>query len=332
MDKNVYMPLLAKKGVVAVGVGNKISKGMDTGETAYICSVEKKLPLDLIRAKDLVPPEVFGLKTDVVETGRIKALADPTKKHRPAPAGVSVGHYKITAGTLGAWVLDSENPLAGWHILSNNHVLANVNEAIEGDRILQPGPHDGGSVSEDQIAVLKRFVPLVFTEDPPNCKIAIAVEKLINYLPERLCRRHRVKSYARTDETNTVDCALAAPLTQTDVDLSINDIGFHTGRTVHSILGMQVQKSGRTTGVTTGKVVQIEVAAIVDMGNGKKALFTDQIVADNSMSAGGDSGSLVLDMDKKITGLLFAGSDKITVYNRIHNVIEQLNIRFWDTH
>ncbi|NIU63493.1 MAG: hypothetical protein GWN66_23410, partial [Pseudomonas stutzeri] len=88
------------------------------------------------------------MQTDVQETGVIRALQDHTAKWRPAPGGVSIGHVDITAGTLGCLVVRGDHI----YILSNNHVLANSNEAEPGDAILQPGPHDGGTM-DDQIAV-----------------------------------------------------------------------------------------------------------------------------------------------------------------------------------
>lgn len=76
---------------------------------------------------------------------------------RPSPGGVSIGHYMITAGTLGCLVQDTSGLQ---HILSNNHVLANSNNARQSDPIYQPGPHDGGT-SKDEIAKLWRWRPLI---------------------------------------------------------------------------------------------------------------------------------------------------------------------------
>ena len=59
---------------------------------------------------------------------------------RPAPGGVSWGHFRITAGTLGCLVRGNRPPrdrrLMG---LTNNHVGANSNNASLGDCIAQPG-------------------------------------------------------------------------------------------------------------------------------------------------------------------------------------------------
>ena len=88
---------------------------------------------------------------------------------------------------------------------------------------------------------------------------------------------------------------------------------------------MAIKKSGRTTGLTTGIVEQVDVSVNVQYGEGKIALFTDQLMA-GAMSQGGDSGSAVLDNSNRLVGLLFAGSDTTTVINRIENVFSLLGV------
>src|SRR3989449_1180431 len=97
-------------------------------------------------------------------TGRLMALSDPTQRQRPAPMGFSVGHPAITAGTIGARVRDA---LGRVYILSNNHVLANSNDANIGDPQYQPGPFDGGTAA-DQIATLTDFQTITFTSSANN--------------------------------------------------------------------------------------------------------------------------------------------------------------------
>jgi hypothetical protein len=88
---------------------------------------------------------------------------------------------------------------------------------------------------------------------------------------------------------------------------------------------MAVRKSGRTTAITTGEIQQVDVTVDVDYGSGRTARFTDQLLA-GAMSQGGDSGSAVLDADKNLVGLLFAGSDTTTIINRIENVFSALQV------
>ena len=70
---------------------------------------------------------------------------------------------------------------------------------------------------------------------------------------------------------------------------------------------------------------QVDVSVNVQYGEGKIALFTDQLMA-GAMSQGGDSGSAVLDDTNRLVGLLFAGSDTTTVINRIENVFSLLGV------
>jgi hypothetical protein len=88
---------------------------------------------------------------------------------------------------------------------------------------------------------------------------------------------------------------------------------------------MRLQKSGRTTGYTQGEILQVDVTANVQYGAGQTAQFTDQLMA-GAMSQGGDSGSAVLNDDKQLVGLLFAGSDNSTIINRIEHVFSALNL------
>jgi hypothetical protein len=174
--------LLQKQNVVGVALGHKMKAGRDLGDNCLTVFVEHKLDKDLIPKDSLIAPEIDKYKTDVVETGVIFAgtelMKQPAKKAqeeagiltlkrrmRPAEGGVSVGHFAITAGTIATAVYDRE-PFPGiprrYYILSNNHVLANSNNANIGDAILQPGPFDGGVLPSDLIAHLSRFVPIRF--------------------------------------------------------------------------------------------------------------------------------------------------------------------------
>ncbi len=90
-------------------------------------------------------------EVDVRYIGQVtKRVAIPwhQKMTRPLRIGASIGHFKLTAGTLGAFVRSRDD--GSVLILSNNHVLANENKAKKGDHILQPGAFDGGQESRAQ--------------------------------------------------------------------------------------------------------------------------------------------------------------------------------------
>lgn len=208
-------------------------------------------------------------------------------RYRPAPGGVSIGHYNVTAGTLGCIVEDYNGYI---YILSNNHVLANSNNASVNDPIYQPGPHDGGS-HKDIIGRLSRWITLDL--------------RGINY----------------------VDAAIAAPLNRNYVDPNILGIGRVMG-VARPKLEEYVVKSGRTTGVTRGYISTINSFVKVDYGSLGVLYFDDQIIIrPGNFSRGGDSGSLVLNTDRYAVGLLFAGSDSHTVANPINAVINAMRLK-----
>lgn len=312
--------LLSKRNVVGIGVGYKRSGGELTDELSLIVSVTRKESPAALAAQDMVPRVLEGVKTDVVETGIIRAFeAGPRDRWRPmVPPGVSVGHYRVTAGTFGCLVRRGGE----YFILSNNHILANMNDARIGDPILQPGPADGGS-SGDCIATLADFVPLDFGTAPPECSYAQFATSLLNYVAGAFKSSHRFQAIKQTPGVNRVDAALARPTSPQLVNDAILYIGAPVG-TGEATLGMRVQKTGRTTGYTTGVISQIEATLRVQYDS-RSALFTGQLVADG-MSKPGDSGSAVLDMEGRVVGLLFAGSDYTTIINPIGEVLSALNV------
>jgi hypothetical protein len=89
-------------------------------------------------------------------------------------------------------------------------------------------------------------------------------------------------------------------------------------------LGQTVKKVGRSTGYTEGRIIQVDVTTAVLYGS-RSALFTEQLMAE-SMSAPGDSGSIVLDEENYVIGLLYAGSDSATLINPINPVLKALNV------
>jgi hypothetical protein len=312
--------LLKRQNVVATGIGYKETSGTKTTTLSIVCSVKEKLASSQLSGPDRVPATIDGTPTDVVKSGVIRALQAPTDRFRPAPGGVSVGHAAITAGTLGCWVTKNGQKL----ILSNNHVLANSNDAEIGDSILQPGPFDGGSFPQDHFANLMQFVPISFEGEPSECQFANAVITVFNAGCRVINSNTRYNAAKVQAEDNLVDAAIATPLDPADVKDEILNIGPIQG-TVEGELGMTIKKSGRTTGFTTGEIQQVDVTANVQFGAGQMALFTDQLLA-GAMSQGGDSGSAVLDDNNRLTGLLFAGSDTTTIINRIENVFSALGI------
>jgi len=248
---------------------------------------------------------------------------------RPAPPGISIGHYEISAGTFGALVYDARTgqPL----ILSNNHVLANQSNgrdgrAKQGDPVLQPAPYDGGTAERDTIARLERFAPLAYSEETASCPAAARFENVLNSLIRTYRPSYFVKVYRQRAEPNLIDAALARPVDTGAVTDEILGLGRVAG-VAPPELGVVVRKSGRTSGVTAGAIAYIDATITVQLGENRTAVFEDQIVT-GPMSQPGDSGSLMVDDRMRAVGLLFAGSTEATIANRIDNVTRLLGITF----
>lgn len=331
--------LLALPHVVGAGAGWRERAGTVTDEPALVVFVVRKLPPDQLAPAARVPERVFGLRTDVVPIGypralgpgraaRAPAAAGPadlrlrTRRVRPAPPGVSVGHYRDTAGTLGALVRDRRSgaPL----ILSNNHVLANRagegdGRAAPGDPVLQPGPSDGGTAA-DVLALLTRYVPLRLVRQAVPAAAAAASARAAGLPVARLL----VPAALALAGLNRVDAAVAAPVDPSAVVPEI--LGLGRPRPPRAVLpGAQVRKSGRTTGVTWGRVRAVATTVYVDMGSGWAALFAEQVIA-TPMAAPGDSGSLLVDADGHAVGMVAAGSEDSTIANPIGAVLEELGV------
>lgn len=227
-----------------------------------------------------------------------KQRAGQVGRVRPIVPGISVGHYAITAGTLGAFVrIPSE---ARPRILSNNHVLADENRGAFGDEVLQPGTIDGGVSGGDRVGALERFVAL------------------------------------HTDRVNTVDAALA--VVDTDVELNRAIPGLGEVSEISAVEEVdQVAKVGRTTGLTRGRVSAIEVDGVAVRFSTGTMRFDGQIEISGegkSFSAPGDSGALIVDPQQSAgVALLFAGSDQggpdgtgVTYANPLTTVFETLSI------
>jgi hypothetical protein len=316
--------ILAKPNVVGVGIGYKNQNGVKTGTLSLVILVRQKLPPTALSAESMIPARFDAVETDVMEVGELRALQARTDRWRPAPGGVSIGHYQITAGTLG--VVVRERTSGARMILSNNHVMANSNNANLGDPILQPGPADGGQLGSDTIAHLERFQPISYSQEPGTCGQANAFAQIGNFLARVVGSHHRLQTLqVHPQATNLIDAALARPVNPDDLRDDILEIGTVSGTEAAS-LGMAVRKSGRTTELTTGEILVLDATVTVSYGTNLTAQFDGQIVT-GGMSQGGDSGSLLVAVDSQAAvGLLFAGSEQSTIFNPIQAVMDALEI------
>lgn len=324
------------KNVVSVGIGKKITKGKDTGEYAIVVGVRYKVPLDQLAEEDIIPTDVEEVKTDVVAVGTI-SINPPIKAQglervsrvRPAKPGYSIGNVDISAGTLGCLVYRGNETF----LLSNAHVFTpDATEPVAASKqIVQPGPYDGGSVPDDLVGLLEEYVQVKPIFSLSDCPLSKSVTRTLTNTARKFRRQSRFFAFAESEDTNLVDAAIAHPTAE--VSDEIEGLGHIAGPDVFALLGKDVQKSGRTTGVTSGKISQIDVSINVSYGFDwiipKIAAFEQQILIEspNQFSQGGDSGSVIFAPNSQVCGLLFAGNEggTTTIANQIDNVLSALN-------
>ena len=298
---------LDPRAMIAVGV----SAGRGGGASvALLCQTRRAYDSDY--AEEAV--RLARGEARKVYVGPIRRRAKARSAWRPARrdplnVGASIGHPDVTAGTLGCFVDRGEKGIC---ILSNNHVLANVNAAEPSDPILHPGRVDAGRAASVECGTLQYFVPINLDGSTPNAvDCAVAAVGDVAYDPRILV----------DPATNRVVGGLQSE-PQTEV-----------------LIGMRVGKVGRTTGLTSGEVIAVEVdnlrVAMRSQGYGQTAVFDGQTAVASrgrQFSKGGDSGSIVWDEAFCPAGLLFAGSEApisdgykgVTFLNPIDAVLDLL--------
>jgi hypothetical protein len=243
-------------------------------------------------------------EVEVRVIGAVRPFSSPVelqRRVRPLRPGLSVAHPTVTAGTLGGFVRTRD----GLAILSNNHVLAASNAAAVGDVVLQPAPADGGGPG-DRVATLAAFQRL----DAAG--------------------------------TNLVDAAVAT--LDHGVDADPGDLpGGRLLGSVPSGLDIDpeeaVEKVGRTTGHTHGRISAVEVDGVAVQYDGVVHRFDDQIEIEGragAFSAGGDSGAVIWrSRDRAPIALLFAGSETggadgtgVTFANPLATVLTTLGVEW----
>ena len=276
-----------EREIIGWGIGAELIDGVLQPEKNVLRVYIREFPEPTIKAE-------FGLPIEFIAVGEMTAYQNH-ESPPPVVCGVSVGHSDVdAAGTLGCLV-----EREGYHyILSNNHVLANSNEAIPGDAVIQPGGIDGGTSPENDIATLEPYCEINFSGDANDIDAAIAQVGAAN---------------------------------QTLVSPEIIDIGTPSSTLCLASFGQIVLKSGRTTGPTVGTVEDISGDFWVGYGN-ESAWFEDQIVVRsvdaNPFSAPGDSGSLIVDKyTLEPVALLFAGNNSgLTIANPIKLVLDYYGV------
>jgi hypothetical protein len=286
----------AKKTIeeILFGFDDVVAVGIPVGTETIAVYLRSENPETIAK----IPTNVAGYPVVITVIGGIVPLTfDRKALTRPLVGGTSVAHRDVTAGTLTTIVRDKNTKQPC--ILSNNHVLANFSTvtsgATVGDPVHQPGPYDYPASPTTLAGHLLRWIPLEV--GPYNLNVtdaAIATTSL------------DVQEGVMTDEGTFI------PVTET----------------ISPSVGMQIKKYGRTTSYQVGEIVDVDAAVQVQNNRtGEFHWYRDQIIA-NLYVRGGDSGSLVLDMNNRAVGIIWGGSQDglISVASKINTTLAVLDV------
>jgi hypothetical protein len=219
---------------------------------------------------------------------------------------------KITCcgGTLGALIQRNGTQF----ILSANHILARSDTAAIGDPIVQPGLIDTSTCTTAGTTTVANLSAFFNMQTGPSPKIDAAIAQVA---PGKVTGSGNILLLGDHTDSNGVPVP-GAPM----AGFGIAPSG--------GLVGREVAKSGRSTGLTCAAIGAVDTLTSVDYttncdGTGTKftVTFANQIdVLGGSFSASGDSGSLIVTGDKaEPVALLYAGSDTDTVGNPVGDVL-----------
>lgn len=322
--------LRALPGVYHVSVGLKQTGGRTTSTLCIRVYVREKLPDDRLAPAARVPREIEGVPTDVnVVPGRLEFAAIDTTRYRPVVGGSLISNDIVVmkpdgtgttkeAGTFGCTATRiSDGSVV---LLSNWHVLM-TNGADIGDPIYQPTEI---TIPDFDAAELPKRVGK--KDDIIAHNAGYAITQKVD------------AAIARLDVSS---CCRCCGIDWKDEIVGLSDGGVPPGdnrliglRRVVSTLA--VYKSGAVSGRTEGRILDDDFPEIEITRGGQTFKFSGQIAIANDdglfrFSEHGDSGSMIVDAEGFVVGLLFASGnadppEDITLANHIADVTSALGI------
>ena len=279
-------------------IDRRMSPGIAKRDGKYVMAllVEKAESWVIEKAKEYqnqnpqtVIVEVTGKAYSSIPIGKIKS--SPQAKLVP---GISIGHFRGSAGTLGGFVRISSKKEMWTGIIGSSHVLSMINSGQKGEDIIQPGWPDGPRVFDNRIGTLENYTYLVHYQQ-------------------------------KGDALNTEDIAVIRPLAEDRLPISnlvtnpkdqkkkINLKGCLPSKELFKQLGESVYKVGRSSGFTEGILDVTNVPQYsVQLPNGRLYIFSDVAAVKNisrrPFSEPGDSGSIVYTSEGKAIGTVLGAS------------------------
>ncbi|HEX2030985.1 MAG TPA: hypothetical protein VHL78_06260 [Actinomycetota bacterium] len=307
---------LRRPGVTGVDVGFKIRGDELTQELAVRVHVERKLPPEALAAHEVFSTEGQTERLGEFPIDVIEAAYGPSQ----APAVMELDQLEDINRT------SKVDPLIGGVSVGNPRITAGTLGAIVWDR------------TDCSVSLLSNWHVLV--GDPA----AVAGEAI--WQPGKYdggTAADSVATLTRFRLDADMDAALAKLNGTRGYTRDLVGLDFQIGGVENPVLGMNVIKSGRTTGVTKGVIDGVSFSGTISYDHGPNT-FHGQIhivprppwpSVNYELSKGGDSGSVwINEATKKAVGLHYGGetdpapASEMSLANPMHKVAAATGLNF----
>ena len=344
--------LMQIPGVLSVAWGYKERAGVPTQDLCFIVLVREKKPPASLTPQEMVPAELLGVPTDVIRMPRLRDLAcENLEKFDPLVGGILISalkNYQVnhnlqneSIGTLGFFATNSSGSRDNVVLLTNQHVLA-ANGAVVGDTIFQPRftggggayhlePNDMHPIGTIENMGLKGNRSYAYPGEAAQSMYVDCATAHVNTSFSSCCGSNCGVKFANILH-NLNQCP---DFTSSDV----TGVARVTNADLPSGGSYPVYKVGRNTGWSKGKIRTI--INLVDPDDPSihqdKAILIDELGPNcgggTAFADDGDSGSVIINAQRQIIGLLFAASEAGGLYAacHIHPVIDLLGITMVST-
>lgn len=317
---NTEDKLLQKKNVVGVAEGEKWSNGKNTHKPALLVFVEKKVPIEDLDPEDIIEKEIDGQITDVVgKSGGFNAMRGRRVRFRRP--GTRVRRRPRVN------VRKNPTPISNKKRAPRYNTRMRIRPVVGGISVGNPRITAGtlGGIFRDkdnQVVMLSNQHVLAGSNSAQSGE-AIIQQGRYDGGKVASHRVGRLKDYIPLKNGINQDSAIA--VVESQYSNMINYAGVVKGFRQPKV-GLKVKKSGRTTKITSGRIIAVNGTFTVNYGPNEKYTFKNCVVS-TFMSQGGDSGSILMDAKNRACGLLFAGSNTMTLYNNINHVVESYGLK-----
>lgn len=297
---NYSYKLMSYPNVFGVGASFKVIDNKQTQLPSLTVFVTKKYTKDYFSKENLIPFHYKGAITDVIES----AIPQPeslTYRIRPVLGGCGINiENSTTLGTAGCLVHRVDEPtgvvkkcmLTSGHLVTNNWNIQNPTDL----RVFQPS-FDPKSKDQNLIGIVWKFIrPSIVGENMPN--------------------------------SPTAGDAALIKLTNNDIAVSnIHSIGKIRSIFVNPPLETEVCFCGAQSGRREGIIKAVNVSLIIPPPYPPKTKITfDRLIVTTKMSAPGDSGGILVDINNRAVGLLYGSTDTNSYWCNFPDISTYFNL------